>query len=73
MYAHTLQQRVTGSEDPPPPPQGGSEVALIFREHLPNGVKYVKFVSADGLGEQIVETREENRSTLSAIIPCTSF
>ena len=46
-------------------------MALIFREHLPNGVKYVKFVSQDGLGEQIVETREENRSTLSAIIPGT--
>ena len=45
-------------------------MALIFREHLPSGVKYVKFVSQDGLGEQIVETREENRSTLSAIIPC---
>lgn len=51
------------------PVEGGSEVALIFREHLPSGVKYVKFVSQDGMGEQIVETREENRSTLSAIIP----
>jgi hypothetical protein len=51
------------------PCEGGGEVALIFRQQLPVGTKFVRFQSLNGGGMHIVEPRIENESTLSAPIP----